>query len=120
MPESDLEDRDGGEEEEEAEGEVEDASVEPSPEREIVFKKSKSADRNRQRRRQRKLRRDKGTKHVTERIDGTHPKMRLGKEASKNTRKRSRTPSPDILSVDDEEDALDTKMPKNKKNYRRQ
>ena len=87
--------------------------MEPSPERKVIF-------RNRRRRRQRKITRDQVAKHVTERIDSTHPKMRLVEEASINTRKRSRTPSTDILSVDDEEDDQDTKMPKNKKNYRRQ
>ena len=45
--------------------------------------------------------------------------MRLGKEATKNTRKRSRTPSTEILS-DDDEDVQDTKVPKNKKKNRRQ
>ena len=122
VPESDFEDRGRDEEELEAEGEgeeeeVEDESVEPSPERKVILRKSKSASRNRRQRRQRKLTRDQETKHVTERIDATHPKMRRGKEAPKNTRKRSRTPSTDILSVDDKEDAQDTKMPKNKKNY---
>ena len=86
--------------------------MEPSPERKVIF-------RNRRRRRQRKITRDQA-KHVTERIDSTHPKIRLVEEAPKNTRKRSRTPSADILSVDDEEDDQDTKMPKNKKNYRLQ
>ena len=118
VPESDQEHRDecGVEEEEEEE----DESVELSPEREVIIKKSKTADRNRRRRCQRKLTRDQGRKHVTERIDTTHPKMRLGKEGSKNTRQRPRTPSADILSLDDEEDAQDTKMPKNKKNNRPQ
>ena len=41
--------------------------------------------------------------------------MRLGKEAPKNSQRRPRTPSTDIMSVDDEEDAQDTKVPKNKK-----
>ena len=125
MPESDYEDRGGEEEELETEGEgeeeeVEDGYVEPSPERKVILRNSKSTARNRRRRHQRKLTRDQESKHVTERIDSTHPKMRLGEEAPKNTRKRSRTPTTDILSVDDEEDDQDTKMPKNKKNYRRQ
>ena len=97
----------------------EDESEEPSPEREVFIKKSKSADRNKWRRYRRKVTRDQEKKHVTERIDATHPKMRLGKEATKNTRKRSRTPSTEILS-DDDEDVQDTKVPKNKKKNRRQ
>ena len=97
----------------------EDESVEPSPEREVFIKESKSADRNKRRRYRRKVTRDQEKKHVTERIDATHPKMRLGKEATKNTRKRSRTPSTEILS-DDDEDVQDTKVPKNKKKNRRQ
>ena len=97
----------------------EDESVEPSPEREVFIKKLKSADRNKRWRYRRKVTRDQEKKHVTERIDATHPKMRLGKEATKNTRKRSRTPSTEILS-DDDEDVQDTKVPKNKKKNRRQ
>ena len=112
MPESDQEHRDecGVEEEEEEE----DESVELSPEREVIFKKSKTADRNRRRRRQRKLTRDQGRKHFTERIDTTHPKMRLGKEAPKNSRRRPCTPSTDIMSVDNEEMLRTPKCPKTK------
>jgi hypothetical protein len=78
--------------------------------------------------------RDQEKKHATERIDATHPKMRLGKGATKNTRQKPRTPSTEILSDDDarakprqvspkttaEEDDQDTKVPKNKKKNRRQ
>ena len=88
----------------------EDESEEPSPEREVFIKKSESAGRNKRRRHRMKVTRDQEKKHVTE---------RLGKEATKNTRKRSRTPSTEILS-DDDEDVQDTKVPKNKKKNRRQ
>ena len=126
-----------------------DESAEPSPEREVFIKKSRSADRNRRRRYRRKVARDQEKKHVTERIDATHPKMRLGKGATKNTRQKPRTSSTEILSDDDarakprlvnpktrrerflsirkerqesreEEDVQDTKVPKNKKKSRRQ
>ena len=126
-----------------------DESVEPSPEREVFIKKSKFADRNRRRRNRRKVTRDQEKKHVTERIDANHPKMRLGKGATKNTRQKPRTSSTEILSDDDarakprlvspetrrerfhsilrerqesreEEDVQDTKVPKNKKKNRRQ
>jgi hypothetical protein len=78
-----------------------DDSVDPSPEREVFFKNSKSADRNRRRRYRRKVIRDQEKKHATERIDATHPKMRLGKGATKNTQQKPRTPSTEILSDDD-------------------
>ena len=91
----------------------EDESEEPSPEREVFIKKLKSADRNKRWRYRRKVTRDQEKKHVTERIDATHPKMRLGKGATKNTRQKARTPSTEILS-NDEEDAQDTNVPKNK------
>ena len=79
-----------------------DDSVEPSPEREVFFKNSKSADRNRRRRHRRKVMRDQEKKHATERIDATHPKMRLwDKGATKNPRQKPRTPSTEILSDDD-------------------
>ena len=45
--------------------------------------------------------------------------MRIGEGATKNTRQKARTPSTEILS-NDEEDAQDTKVPKNKKKNRRQ
>ena len=45
--------------------------------------------------------RDQEKKHATERIDATHPKMRLGKGATKNTRQKPRTSSTEILSDDD-------------------
>ena len=101
-----------------------DEFVEPSPEREVFIKKSKSADRNRRRRYRRKVTRDQEKKHVTERIDETHPKMRL------DNRQKSRTPSdydarakPRSVSpktTAEEEDVQDTKVPKNKKKKRRQ
>ena len=97
----------------------EDESVEPSPEREVFIKNSKSADRNRRRRYRRKVMRDQEKKHATERIDATHPKMKLGKGATKNTRQKSRTSLTEILT-DDDEDVQDTKVPKNKKKNRRQ
>ena len=117
-----------------------DESVEPSPEREVFIKKSKSAERNRPRRNRKKVTRDQEKKHVTERLDANHPKMRLGKGATKNTQQKPRTSSTEILSDDDdrakprsvnpktrrgrqepveEEDAQDTKVPKNKKKNRR-
>ena len=101
-----------------------DESVEPAPEREVFIKKSKSADRNRRRRHKRKVTRDQEKKHVTERIDETHPKMRL------YTRRKSRTSSEDDArakpqsvnpkTTAEEEEVQDTKVPKNKKKNRRQ
>ena len=73
-------------------------SAEPSPEREVFTKKSNSADRNRRRRYRKKVARDQDTKHVRDRIDASHPKMRLGKGMSKNTRQQPRTSSTEILS----------------------
>ena len=135
MPESGSEIKVDTDQEYQNEYSEDDESVEPSPEREVFIKNSKSADRNRRRRYRRKVMRDQEKKHATERIDATHPKMRLGKGATKNTRQKPRTPSTEILSDDDarakprsvspkttaeEEDVQDTKVPKNKKKNRRQ
>ena len=76
-------------------------SVESSPKREVFIKKSKSAARNQRRRYRAKVTRNQAKKHVKERLDADHPKMRLGKGASKNTRQKPRTPSTEILSDDD-------------------
>ena len=135
MPESGSEIEIDNDQEYENDYSEDDDSVEPSPEREVFFKNSKSADRNRRRRHRRKVMRDQEKKHATERIDATHPKMRLwDKGATKNPRQKPRTPSTEILSDDDarakprqvspkttaEEDDQDTKVPKNKKKNRRQ
>ena len=57
----------------------EDEPEEPPPEREVFIKKLKSAARNKRRRHRIKLTRDQEKKHVTEKIDASHPKMRIGK-----------------------------------------
>ena len=75
--------------------------MESSPKREVILKKSKSAARNQRRRDRAKVRRNQTKKHVKERLDADHVKMRLGKGASKNTRQKPRTPSTEILSDDD-------------------
>merc|ERR1712051_1014561 len=92
-----------------------DESEEPTPEREVfITKPSKSASRNKRRRKRIKTERDQDRKHVTERIDASHPKMRIGKGASRNTRQNPRTPSTEIVS-NEEVDDQDTKVPKDKK-----
>ena len=76
-----------------------DEPKEPTPEREVFIKKpSKSAARNKRRRHRIKTVRDQDRKHVTERIDASHPKMKVGKGATRNTRQNPRTPSAEIVS----------------------
>ena len=61
-------------------------------------------------------------KSVHERIDDTHVKMRLGKGAKKDARKRPRTPSTDLTSNDDAPNKPRTVSPKytsmKERNYR--
>ena len=119
MPESGSETEVDTDQEYQNEYSEDDESLEPSPEREVFIKKSKTADRNRRRRHRRKVTRDQQKKHVTERIDETHPKMRL------DNRQKSRTPSEDDAraksrsvspkTTAEEVDDQDTKVPKNKK-----
>ena len=78
-----------------------DESVESSPKREVFIRKSKSQRRNQRRRYRTRVTRNQANIHVKERLDASHPKMRLGKGAPKNTRQKSRTPSTEILSDDD-------------------
>ena len=96
-----------------------DEPEEPQPEREVFIKKSKSAARNKRRRHRIKTVRDQDRKHVTERIDASHPKMRICKGATRNTRQNPRTPSAEIVS-NEEVDDQDTKVPKDKKKNRHQ
>ena len=68
--------------------------------------------------------RDQQKKHVTARIDKTHPKMRLDNRQKSRTsseddaRAKRRSVSPKTTA--EEEDVQDTKVPKNKKKNRRQ
>ena len=48
-----------------------------------------------------KRKHDQAQKTVHERIDATHVKMRLGRGAKKDARKRPRTPSTEMTSNDD-------------------
>ena len=82
-----------------------DESEEPTPEREVfITKPSKSASRNKRRRKRIKTERDQDRKHVTERIDASHPKMRVGKGATRNTPQNPRTPSAEIVSNEEVDD----------------
>ena len=71
--------------------EEDDNSGEQYPEREVFYKRSKSAKRNWRRRTRNKVKRNQQGKHVTERIDETHPKMK--------NRQKSRTSSEDNARV---------------------
>ena len=97
-----------------------DEPEEQTPEREVfITKPSKSAARNKRRRQRIKTVRDQDRKHVTERIDASHPKMRIGKGATSNPQQNPRTPLTEIMS-DEEADDQDTKVPKDQKKNRRQ
>ena len=105
LSESDVEILRGYEQEQEIELEYKpseyDEYLEQSPEREVFFKttKSSNANRNRRRRNRRKLAREQEEKHVTERIDTSHPKMRLG--TPKPSQQRAPTSSTEIVSDTD-------------------
>ena len=79
----------------------EDKSVESSPQREVVYRKTRASTRNERRRNRMKIQRDQAEKHVKERLDNKHVKMRLGKGASRNTHQKPRTPSTSIPSDED-------------------
>ena len=72
-----------------------------SQQREVFFKKTKAQARNKRRAKRMKIKRDQTRKTVHERLDTKHVKMRLGKSAAKNTRKRPHTPSTDMVSDED-------------------
>ena len=86
-------------------------SVESSPDREVYMKQSRSQRRNKRRRRKEKLKREQANTPVKERLDANHPKMRKlrqGKGATRNPH----TPSTEIPSEEEQDDAQDTKVPK--------
>ena len=90
----------------------EDESVESSPQREVVYRKTRASTRNQRRRNRVKIQRDQAEKHVKERLDTKHVKMRLGKGASRNTHQKPRTPSTEILSDEDAQAKPQTVSPK--------
>ena len=59
-----------------------------------------------------KRKRDQAQKSVHERIDDKHVKMRLGRGAKKDARKRPRTPPTDMTSNDDAPNKPRTVSPK--------
>ena len=91
VPEPESEIEIGTEQEYQNEYGEDDDSVESSPKREVFIKKSKSQRRNQRRRYRTRVTRNQANIHVKERLDASHPKMRLGKGAPKNTRQKSRT-----------------------------
>ena len=73
----------------------------PSPDREVLFtpSRSTSAIRNKRRRQRKKLQREQESRHVTDRLDTSHPKMRLGTQ--KPPRQWAPTSSTEIVSDTD-------------------
>ena len=115
--ESEVEVLRGEEQEQEIELEYEPSEdeefQEQSPEREVFYKTSKpsTASRNKRRRQKRKLARDQEQKHVTERLDTRHPKMRLGTPNAS----RQRAPTSAIEIISDTDTRADLRPAK--KNY---
>ena len=94
------ESEEGYEPEREIEDESEEESVESSPR--VIIRKTATGNRNRRRAQREKILRDQATKPAHERLGTKHVKLRLGGGVARSTRKRTRTPSTEIMSDENE------------------
>ena len=94
-------------------------SVESPQDREVYMKLSRTQRRNKRKRRRNKIKREQANTPVKERLDANHPNMmrlRQGNGANRDPQ----TPSTEIPSDEEQDEAQDTKVPKTKaKNQRK-